>query len=496
MTVRPFLAMLAAAAAVFPAAALAFGIGLYPDKPVYEYHNRHTGHYLILSDPAEMAQVDAGAAGPGWSRTGYRFTARNETLTKPNVCRFYAPPPTNSHFYTANAAECEFLRTHQTGWLFEKLDFAIDPPANGACHPYGTPIYRVYNNRAARSDSNHRFTHDRAVVEAMVAEGWVDEGIAFCSTGALREAREYLWVGTAKVRPGAECENEVANLGACVALNNLPRLGNFITSWVPPSYVAFDPLYSQRFTDTTGHIGDVNTAQPVQDTDAVAAHSFVQTLPLGSDFGIHLNSIDRLGGAFASINPIYQMPTLVPAVPGAPDLRRFPWRYEHENFLDVTFTVRLRTLRRADPDSHVVGHATLTFKDVASGLTLYVTLGAYGTNSPGDSVGVDSGTGRVIVGTTFRDDPLFGQRIRGEFLRCQADASSGTCSPATGGNFMFRIHRADFARVLQLARALDARLSADPADYLIANFHFNNAVYRDAQVGLYLGQFGIQLHGY
>jgi len=43
----------------------------------------------------------------------------------------------------------------------------------GACMPGWTPVYRVWNQRA---DSNHRYMTDRALRDAMVAQGYVAEG--------------------------------------------------------------------------------------------------------------------------------------------------------------------------------------------------------------------------------------------------------------------------------------------------------------------------------
>ena len=75
------------------------------------------------------------------------------------MCRFYGSlfPGPNSHFYTADAAECASVRS-DPGWTFEGIAFHVGVPINGAC-PGGTyPVYRSYNNRFARNDSNHRYT--------------------------------------------------------------------------------------------------------------------------------------------------------------------------------------------------------------------------------------------------------------------------------------------------------------------------------------------------
>jgi hypothetical protein len=44
-----------------------------------------------------------------------------------------------------------------------------------------TPVWRLYNDRAAQLDSNHRFVASGETYRAMIAEGWIGEGVAFCS---------------------------------------------------------------------------------------------------------------------------------------------------------------------------------------------------------------------------------------------------------------------------------------------------------------------------
>lgn len=402
----------------------------YPPKSVHEYFNHIIGHYVLLSDPAEIAIVDAGGAGFGWVATGYVFAARNETLSAPNICRFYAPPPTNSHFFTGNVEECAFLKANDTGWIYEKQDFAIDMPQGNVCRAPLVPIYRLYNNRWMFSDSNHRFVHDASARDDMLAKGWRDEGIAFCATSASRGARKAFQIASEQVRPSAECEDEAINVGACVATNQVPRLTQMIPSWLPPFYVTQAPQYSARFTHLTGFDGNVFTSQAVTDADSVARHSFAQTLRIAnSSFGIHVSYIDRTRGDLSSINPLYQFRTGISGT-GVSDQRVFPWRYAKENDVVISFDVDVRTIRRLNRESHAYGHPTLQFMDTSTGQNLYVTVATFGTGvdgPPGDLIAIDASTGRVIVGTAFRANPLFGKRLEGEFLHCEADAEQGGC---------------------------------------------------------------------
>ena len=56
---------------------------------------------------------------------------------------------------------------------------------SGACPPFSTPVYRLYNN-GRHGAPNHRFTQSTQARDAMLAQGWVAEGrgpagVAMCS---------------------------------------------------------------------------------------------------------------------------------------------------------------------------------------------------------------------------------------------------------------------------------------------------------------------------
>jgi hypothetical protein len=43
-------------------------------------------------------------------------------------------------------------------------------------------VYRAYNNGfEQRIDSNHRYMTDPDLMAEMVEQGWIEEGVAFCS---------------------------------------------------------------------------------------------------------------------------------------------------------------------------------------------------------------------------------------------------------------------------------------------------------------------------
>lgn len=144
---------------------------------VVEYYHAASGHYFISALEADIDALDAGRF-EGWVRTGGTFRAHaSATATSSPVCRFYIPPAQgDSHFYSASPAECaETAQKFPTFVAESPSVMHVDLPsaATGTCGPGTVPVYRVWNNRA---DSNHRYTTDRAVRDAMVAEGWVAEG--------------------------------------------------------------------------------------------------------------------------------------------------------------------------------------------------------------------------------------------------------------------------------------------------------------------------------
>lgn len=198
MNVRFAAAVATHCLAALPAAAIFVFV---PPTPVTvtELHNAITGHYFLTLSRAELADIDAGKAGPGWSRTGLGFQAYlPQSDSAPDcfdeecgvaVARFYGPGP-NSHFFTASAGEAEILARPGTGWLREGVAFHIPvPDAMGRCLPGYVPVVRLYNDRFGFNDSNHRYVTREDERAAMRARGWIDEGVAFCSTGAVQVPR-------------------------------------------------------------------------------------------------------------------------------------------------------------------------------------------------------------------------------------------------------------------------------------------------------------------
>ena len=158
-----------------------------------EYYHAGLDHYFVTSIPDEIAKLDSGFFS-GWQRTGEHFTvfdAATSTAGATGVCRFYGNPAfgLDSHFYSASPAECAAVQQKfPDAWLLESnnvFQVLLPNTTTGACPANSVPIYRAWNGRA---DSNHRYTTSAAILQSMVAMGYVAEGygpaslpVAMCS---------------------------------------------------------------------------------------------------------------------------------------------------------------------------------------------------------------------------------------------------------------------------------------------------------------------------
>jgi hypothetical protein len=161
---------------------------------VFEFFAPSLNHYFRTAIAEEAAALTANPA-LGFLPTGNDFRAylRSTYPADANpVCRFYGSvtPGPNSHFYTAEAAECTAVKnlqftqpTTQPRWNFEEIAFAINLPTSPGVCPGGAPVkvYRAYNNRALQGDSNHRYTTDVGAYNQLVANNWIGEGVVMCA---------------------------------------------------------------------------------------------------------------------------------------------------------------------------------------------------------------------------------------------------------------------------------------------------------------------------
>ncbi|MCK7495790.1 MAG: hypothetical protein MZW92_36075 [Comamonadaceae bacterium] len=225
---------------------LATAAGLAQAEPTgraVEYYNTGIRHYFVTANPGEMAIVESGGAGPGWVRTGGTFSVYASAADARDavpVCRFYGTPGIgpNSHFYTADAGECAYVKT-TTGWLYEGVAFYIHPTTAGGSRAAGTtPVYRTYNNGFSRNDSNHRFTVDPTVYAKATSLGHAQEGVAMCAplSSADKDADALRLLRQASFGPREADLLRVKDMGAAAWVDeqlSLPVTSYTGAAWVP-----------------------------------------------------------------------------------------------------------------------------------------------------------------------------------------------------------------------------------------------------------------------
>ena len=160
-----------------------------PPQKAYAFYHEDTGHYFVTGSEEEADGLLRPEIG-GWLivDTGFHVWHADDLAPAAAVpvCRFYSSLA-NSHFYTGSEGECTMLQEEDHGWEYEGIAFQALIPDRGAC-PAGTdPVWRLFNDRAAELDSNHRFVASSETYRAMMADGWIGEGVAFCSPPMIEE---------------------------------------------------------------------------------------------------------------------------------------------------------------------------------------------------------------------------------------------------------------------------------------------------------------------
>ena len=128
--------------------------------------------------------LDAGTVVKGWARTGVTFNVWRDAADDPAavpVCRFFGMPNVgpNSHFYTADAAECALVKTNPN-WTYEAIAFHIEVPPGTACTAGTEAVYRSFYPGANVSQSNHRFLPDLTMHQKMASSSTL-EGVVMCA---------------------------------------------------------------------------------------------------------------------------------------------------------------------------------------------------------------------------------------------------------------------------------------------------------------------------
>ncbi len=165
-------------------AALAF-TGKEAQVRVVEFYHAVLDHYFITWVPAEIALLDDGTTIKGWSRTGQSWKVLTPGLAGSPVCRIYIPPLSgDGHFFGRDSVECDGTMQKRPEFILEdRKFFVVYSTQSGDCAPGTVPVYRVFSNRP---DANHRYTTERVIRDAMLAQGWLAEGdgpdtVAMCA---------------------------------------------------------------------------------------------------------------------------------------------------------------------------------------------------------------------------------------------------------------------------------------------------------------------------
>ena len=151
---------------------------------VVEYRLPASNKYFITSNTAEKAALDARP--DLFVRTGQKFSvpAKNVYGNVFDVYRFFAPAPgAQSHVFVTKSDYDLIVSLPNTGLVNEGAEFGMIRPDNAGTCPSWSPtkVYRSYRSSATVSQRNHRYSTSLAAHNAMLAQGWVNEGVVFCA---------------------------------------------------------------------------------------------------------------------------------------------------------------------------------------------------------------------------------------------------------------------------------------------------------------------------
>ena len=159
------------------------------DRVVVAKEYRHKTHdrYFITARSEDQAAVEPGGAlALQWESTGNTYSLyESQVAGSTPLCRFYIPA-TMTHFYTADSAECLQLRNDEpfkSSFNYEGFEhYAIK---SVTCPSNTTQVFRVFSNSAALNQRRHRYTSSQATLSSLVASGWANEGLAFCTADTV-----------------------------------------------------------------------------------------------------------------------------------------------------------------------------------------------------------------------------------------------------------------------------------------------------------------------
>ena len=233
------------------AASLVFGFTLTtlgsadaaePTAQAVEFFNARLNHYFVTAFPDEAAMLDQGVLVPGWVRTGVTFNvwqSAGDSATAVPVCRFFGTPGVgpDSHFYTADAAECAKVRTNPD-WTFEAIAFYVDVPKAGACGGSTEPVYRSFYPGPNVGASNHRFLPDLTMHQKMASTS-ILEGVVMCAplSSAQVKADAVRLLEQATFGPNDALVSHVLAVGAAAFVDE--QLAASVSRYSSSKYVPF-----------------------------------------------------------------------------------------------------------------------------------------------------------------------------------------------------------------------------------------------------------------
>lgn len=159
-----------------------------PDRP-----GRTLEAHLLLAVASETNAVTNGAVGGRWVHTSNSFRVPRVGSDLVPVYRFFggAPGRPPTHFYTADPAEIAAGRPASepnTRFVNEGIAFYAkrrDVLNLGFEGCTGTDVVFVrrmhFSSPSPSEPARYRYVSDTALVEAMKARGWVDQGTSFCA---------------------------------------------------------------------------------------------------------------------------------------------------------------------------------------------------------------------------------------------------------------------------------------------------------------------------
>jgi hypothetical protein len=152
---------------------------------VTEFFHPTLNHYQLAVGDTERGTLTS----TGWIATGDTFRALGQASCYGgvNVFRFTRAlgKRRGSRFLTTDTAECGLVRKSSAVWRPLDVPFYATVPDGGRCQTVdgALAVFRAYNGRETFNDMNHRYTTSFATYNAMIAQGWKGEGIAFCAMG-------------------------------------------------------------------------------------------------------------------------------------------------------------------------------------------------------------------------------------------------------------------------------------------------------------------------